>query len=125
MNDQKDATSKGLLWTVSTIVLETYVRCVNFAEEQLLVQHALRCRDLNLPNGNIRLSIETTETSRCFVGISWIYSALLIGNDELGGASGRVHCIGVRPVLASKQWMPEDGSEVGGWLALRRFKMWC
>lgn len=58
-------------------------------------------------------------------GISWINSAMLIGDDELGGASRRVHCIGACPVLASKQWMPEDGSKIEKWLAQRNHEMLC
>lgn len=49
----------------------------------------------------------------------WIGSACLIGDDERGGASGRVRCIGVCPVLASKQWAPEDVSKIRSWLVLR------
>jgi hypothetical protein len=43
--------------------------------------------------------------------------ACLIVDDELGGAFGRVCCIG------AKQWVPEDGSKIKGWLAQRSLRM--
>ena len=50
-------------------------------------------------------------------------SACLIGDDELGGASGRVRCIGGHSVRASKQWVPEDGSKMKSRLAQRNHRM--
>lgn len=59
---------------------------------------------------------------RGFVDVSWLSSACLIGDDEPGGASGRVRCIGVRSVRASKQWAQEDGSKIKDWLAQHNHK---
>ena len=46
----------------------------------------------------------------------------LIGDDEHGGACGRVRCIGAHSVRAAKQWVPEDGSKIKSWLALRNHR---
>lgn len=66
---------------------------------------------------------EVEDVLVCRGGLSWINSASLIGDDELGGAFGRVQCIGGRPAFASKQWVPGNGCRLSKWLALGNYKL--